>query len=166
MSWNLSAQSCCLELKEIKTKAEFDALLKSLATEIWKECIYDDCVPDHFGCDDIPSDEEQGVVLIANGLKNYIIQFDCSDEGASFIVYSEYDVQECGDGDLADRISTFFLLNSGLQYCLTQSAAFDNSGGYAHQWITVRDGDQVKSMSTHKFMETLFAKSGDMLRLI
>lgn len=155
MSWNLHAQSCCIKLAEVKSNAEFDALLSSLAFQIWKECICDDCIPDHFGCDDIPLDEVQGVSFILDGLKQYIIEFNCNEEGVSFVVYSEYDVQECGDMELSERISEFFLLNSSIPYCLTQSSAFDNSGGYAHQWITFKDGDQVRSMSSQSFIDSL-----------
>jgi len=166
MSWNLSAQSCCIELNQIKTRSEFDELLNSLAQEIWRECIYDECVPDQFACDDIPSDEEQGVAFIASGLEKYIADFQCSNEGTSFIVYSEYDIQEYGDSDLADRISEFFLLNSNRQYCLSQSAAFDKTGGYAHQWITFKEGDQVRVMNTHRFIDMLFSSNHNALPFI
>ena len=166
MSWNLHAQSCCIQLAEIKSKAEFAALLTSLASQIWKECIHDNCVPDHFGCDDIPEDEERGIRFIADGLMQYITQFEFREEGASFIVYSEYDTEEYGDIELSERISEFLLLNSNLRYFLTQSSAFDKSGGYAHQCITFKDGTQSRSMSTQSFIDSILKKDKFVLSIL
>ena len=166
MSWNLHAQSCCIKLAEVKSNAEFDALLGSLAVQIWEECIHDECIPDHFGCDDIPPNEVQGVPFILEGLKQYVTEFNCDREGASFIIYSEYDTQKCGDIELSERISEFFLLNSNIPFCLTQSSAFDKSGGYAHQWITFKDGDQVRSISSQSFIDSVLKTNNHSFSMI
>ena len=112
MFWKLKSKSCRIKLQKVKTISEFEALLNSLAAEIWNECQYHHCVPDQFSCDHIPLDETQGVAFIANGLQKYIRDLECGSYGVSFMVYSEYDIQEYGDEELADRISNFFFLKS------------------------------------------------------
>jgi hypothetical protein len=166
MLLDLRARSCSINLKTARTKSDFNALLNSLAREIWKECIYDAFVPEHFACDDIPSDEKEGVAFIANGLQNYIADFDCCDEGTSFIVYSEYDVQDYGDSDLANRIAEFFFLKSNLLYCLSQNVQFNHDRGCAEQWITFKNSHQIKTMRIDLFVEFLFKHKGNSLPLV
>jgi hypothetical protein len=158
MSWNFHAQSCNIHLAEVKSKSEFDTLLNLLASRIWHQYIHEDCVPDHFGCDDIPQNEEAGVPFIANGLMQYVTQFECREDGASFVIYSEYDTEEYGDIELSEKISEFLLLKSNLRYILTESSASDKCGAYAHQWITFKDKDQIHSMSTESFLDLMLKK--------
>jgi hypothetical protein len=155
MSWNLSAHSYCFELKHVTQKSTFDKLLNHLAEDIWMNFMKDDSAPEHFADLDIPENREEGIPFIANELNNYIIEFNCTDKGASFVVYSEYDTSERWDSELVDSIANFFLLNSDQDYCLGQYAAFDKTGGYAHQWITIKEGEQTHAMNMNKFMDLL-----------
>lgn len=155
MSWNLSAQSCCFELTHVTQESTFDELLNLMANEIWTNFAKNESTPEHFEDHDIPESRIEAIPFIANELKNYIIEFDCTEKGASFIIYSEYDTEDRSDSDLADKMAEFFLLNSDQNYCLTQSAAFDRTGGYAHQWITIKEGKHTRTMHMHRFMDML-----------
>ena len=166
MFWKLKSKSCRIKLQKVKTISEFEALLNSLAAEIWNECQYHHCLPDQFSCDHIPLDETQGVAFIANGLQKYIRDLECGSYGVSFMVYSEYDIQEYGDEELADRISNFFFLKSDLEYFLGQCVQFDQDRGYADQWITFRNGGSTKTMSTDSFIDGLLQNNKNMSRVI
>ena len=155
MSWNLSAQSCCFELTHVTQRSTFEELLNLMAEDVWIDFIKNNSTPEHFEDHDIPECREKAIPFIANELKNYIIEFDCTEKGTSFIIYSEYDTEERSDSDLADEIARFFLLNSDQNYCLTQSAAFDRAGGYAHQWITIKERGQTYTMNMYQFMDML-----------
>ena len=115
----------------------------------------DEYAPEHFADLDIPENKEESIPFITNELKNYIIEFNCTEKGTSFVIYSEYDTAERWDSELADNIANFFLLNNDQDYCLGQYAAFDKTGGYAHQWITIKEGEQTYTMNTNKFMDLL-----------
>lgn len=166
MFWKLKSKSCRIKLQNVKTISEFEALLNLLAAEIWNECQYYHCVPDQFFCDEIPMDETQGVAFIANGLQKYIRDLECGSYGVSFVVYSEYDIQEYGDEELADRISNFFFLKSDLEYFLGQCVQFDHDRGYADQWITLRNGGSTKTMHTDSFIDGLLQNNKNMSRVI
>ena len=115
----------------------------------------DKCAPEHFADLDIPENKEESIPFITNELNNYIIEFNCTEKGTSFVIYSEYDTAERWDSELADNIANFFLLNSDQDYCLGQYAAFDKTGGYANQWITIKEGEQTYTMNMNKFMDLL-----------
>lgn len=166
MFWKLKSKSCRIRLQKVKTISEFEALLNSLAVEIWNEYQHHNCVPDQFSCDHIPLNETQGVAFIANGLQKYIRDLECSSYGVSFVVYSEYDVQEYGDEELADRISNFFFLKSDLEYFLGQCVQFDEDRGYAVQWITFRNGSSTKTISTDLFIDGLLQNAKNMPSVI
>jgi hypothetical protein len=157
MLLNLFAQSSRLELKELKSRTQFISLLELLADNIWRECIQDaDCIPDHFGYDDIPLTRKEGVDLIFSGLMNYIKDLKCDPNGISFVIYSEYDIQEYGDLSLANRIASFFLQKTNLKYYLTQHTAYDNFGGYSRQLIALKSGNQIKSVEVDRLIDVLF----------
>lgn len=88
----------------------------------------------------------------------YVTQFECDEEGASFVIYSEYDTDEYGNIELSERISEFLLLKSNLRYILTRSSTADECGEYAHQWTTFKDKDQIQSMSTESYLDLMLKK--------
>lgn len=166
MFWKLKSKSCRIKLQKVKTISEFNVLLNSLAAEIWNECQYHHCVPDQFSCDHIPLNEAQGVPFVANGLQKYIRDLECGSYGVSFMVYSEYDIQEYGDDELADRIANFFFLNSDLEYFLSQCVQFDQDRGYAVQWITFRNRGSTTTMSIDSFIDGLLQNHKNMPSVI
>ena len=166
MSWNLHAQYSCIELAEMKSREDLEKLMNTLALQIWEQYNNDNCLPEHFDCDDMPADKEGAVRFIGMNLTQYIREFELIEDTASFIVYSEPGSPECGDAQLSEKISNFILLNSNLHYIITQSAAFDRQGGYSHQWITFQDGDQTQCIRTHLFVDTMLKQNNYVLPLI
>jgi len=94
---------------------------------------------------------------IEDKLWPYLDQIETSEGKTSLIVRSEYD-SDYDDTEVADEIAKHLFSKTGNTHFIMRSAAFDNCGGYSHQWIGYLKEGEVVLKHTDKYFREMFEK--------
>jgi hypothetical protein len=162
MSWNISYRYAFLEFKQELPEKEIRSMLAELAPILLQKHQAD---PNNFwsfeeialDIEDASISEEQALTKIEGALWSYLNHIETVEGKTSLIVRSEYD-SDYADTDIADEIAKHLFSKTGNTHFITCSAAFDNCGGYSHQWIGYFKEGEIVLKHTHEYFEEMFGK--------
>jgi len=158
MSWCLRSYYACVTLPGVANDAGLDDLLGKFASSVLSELLAGN-QSDLWSAFDDQYDEIQGdnpIPAMVARTRDFLSEIDFQDGSVSMVVQSEYDSAiDCDD--LVDALARFLLPYAAEPYVLLRSASYDNGGGYAHQSICRRSGDQVVIESVPELLERLLA---------
>jgi len=163
MSWNISYQYACLQFKQELSEKEIRSMLAELAPILLQK--HQASPNDFWSLEEIALDledgstsEAQALTQIEDKLWPYLDQIETSKGKTSLIVRSEYD-SDYGDTEVADEIAKHLFSKTGNTHFIMRSAAFDNGGGYAHQWIGYLMEGEVVLKHTDEYFNEMFQKN-------
>ena len=162
MSWNISYKYACIEFKQELPEKEIRSMLAELAPILLQKHQAD---PDVFwSLEDIALDiedasisEEQALAKIEGVLWSYLNHIETAEGKTSLIVRSEDD-SDYEDTEIADEITKLLFSKTGNTHFIMRSAAFDNHGGYSHQWIGYQKEGEIVLKHTDEYFEEMFGK--------
>ena len=167
MSWNFEERYCCLEVAGINSIDDLNAFLNEYAQGIWQALQETGEQPDHFYSveEGIPCDIEAAVPMITTELLKYVECNQFNDDGtASIVVRSQYD-SERDDIGLLEGLCKFLFQKTRSQSFSINSAAFDKSGGYSHQWIGYWKNGEIVLEHTDDYFQQIFENSLNYVRI-
>lgn len=169
MGWSLSSYYTCIHLPKVLDTAALNALLGEFAASIlpelhsqignhdlWQafDAIWDDV--------EEATDPKEEVNVLVNQIQQFLSEISYKDGGVSLVLGSAEDTDaDCED--LVNALATFLLPYATDPYLVLRSAAFDKQGGYAHQFLLYRAGNEVLLEHMTKVIERLFANPDAMV---
>ena len=160
MSWNFSYQYACLEFKQELSEKEIRAMLAELAPILLRK--HQVNPNDFWSLEEIALDLEDSSISIAqalaqieNKLWSYLVQIEMTEGKANLIVRSEYD-SDYDDTEIAEEIAKHLFSKTGNTHFIMRSAAFDNGGGYSHQWIGYFKEGEIVLKHTDEYFRAMF----------
>lgn len=163
MSWNIDEHYCCLEIDGVKSADDLNVILSEYAQIIWQNLQEAGEHPNHFYSVEveIPSTLEAAVPMITAELSKYVDCDTFNDDGtASIVVRAQYD-SERDDTELLVDLCKFLFNKTLSPSFLIRSAAFDNCGGYSHQWIGYRKDGDIVLEHTDEYFQRVFQVGQD-----
>ena len=161
MSWNLDYRYAVLCLHDVNSVEALNSLLTDYASSVLKAyretTDYPDCMDDVFGRVEEGefSSEEEIIQAIADIVALYLDEVECTEEGVSLVVRCEEDT-EYDDTDFVAELAAYLFAKSHNPYFIIHRAAYDNSGGYSHQWIGRRKNGSVLVEYLPDFLDNLW----------
>jgi hypothetical protein len=160
MSWNLSYQYSCLEFKQELSEKEIRSMLAELAPILLQK--HQANPNDFWSLEEIALDledgstsEAQALTQIEDKLWPYLVQIEMIEGKTTLIVRSEYD-SDYADTEIADEIAKHLFSKTGSTHFIMRSAAFDNCGGYSHQWIGYLKEGEIVLKHTDEYFREMF----------
>ena len=160
MSWNIDYRYAFLEFKQELPEKEIRSMLTELAPIILQK--HQAAPRDFWSIEEIALEladesisEKQALATIDKILWRYIDQIEATDGKTSLIVRCEYD-SEYDDEEVAQEIAKHLFLETGNTHFIMRSAAFDNCGGYSHQWIGYLKDGEVVLKHTDDYFQQMF----------
>jgi len=160
MSLNSSYQYACLEFKQESSEKEIRSMLAELAPVLLRK--HQTSPNDFWSLEEIALDLEDGSISnaqaytqITNKLWLYLDQIKIIEGKTNLVVRSEYD-SDYDDTEIANEIAKHLFLKAGDTHFIMRSAAFDNCGGYSHQWIGYFKGGEVVLNHTDEYFREMF----------
>jgi len=160
MSWNMPYQYVCLDFKQELADKEIRSMLAELAPILLQK--HQANPNDFWSLEEIALDledgstsEAQAIANIESALWSYLDHIETAEGKTSLVVRSEYD-SDYDDTDIADEIAKYLFSKTGNTHFIMRSAAFDNSGGYSHQWIGYLKEGKVVLKHTDEYFSEMF----------
>jgi hypothetical protein len=160
MSWNFSYQYACLEFKQELSEKEIRSMLAEIAPILLQK--HQVNPNDFWSLEEIALDLEDGSISnaqaltqIENKLRLYLDQIEMIGGKTNLIVRSEYD-SDYDDTEIAGEIAKHLFSKTGDTHFIMRSAAFDNSGGYSHQWIGYFKEGEIVLKHTDEYLREMF----------
>jgi hypothetical protein len=161
MSWSTSYQYACIEFSQEFSKKEIRLMAAELAPIILQKY---QASPNHFwGIEEIALELEVGSIskddalnTIEESLWPYIDQIETANGKTTLVVRSDDEESDYGDSEIAHEVAKHLFSKTGNTHFIIRSAAFDNCGGYSHQWIGYLKDGEVVLKHTDEYFQQMF----------
>jgi len=158
----INTQYAYLEIPSITSKEELTELLKVFAEQVVENPDAEPDSPFDYLQDYITgSNKEEDTRTILSLLMNYVDIEGFNAQGALVVIVQAHYEGDADNYDLCDEISKFLFNKTTQPYFLMYSAAADEYGTSADQWIGYRKNGGVIFESTKKFFDQLFTSKSE-----
>jgi len=162
MSFDLSYCYACIDFSRELSEKEIRSMLAELAPILLQK--HQAKTNDFWSLEEIALDLENGSINNVEALTKiedllwlYLDEIETVEGETSLLVRSEYD-SDYGETEVADEIAKHLFSKTGNTHFIMRSAAFDNCGGYSHQWIGYLKEGEVVLKHTDKYFREMFEK--------